>query len=40
VNNIVVLREEIKNYFNDNGEVFEENLLSQAVNVSVKSLKS
>ena len=36
MNNINDLREEIKTYFNDHGEIFEENLLSQAVNVSGK----
>ena len=34
--NIKNLREEIKIYFNDKGEIFEESLLSQAVNVSEK----
>lgn len=33
---IINLREEIKNYFNEHGEIFEENLLSQAVNTSGK----
>ncbi|UYZ22516.1 STAS domain-containing protein [Mesobacillus jeotgali] len=36
MNNINDLREEIKIYFNDKGEIFEESLLSQAVNVSGK----
>jgi rsbT co-antagonist protein RsbR len=36
LNNIKVLREEINNYFKNHSEIFEENLLSQAVNVSVK----
>ncbi|MGA5691811.1 STAS domain-containing protein [Cytobacillus pseudoceanisediminis] len=37
--NINNLRKEIKNYFNDYGDIFKENLLSQAVNTSEKIIE-